>query len=675
MGDPVAKLEPLEVADDDSYVAQVFGSGGMLAAKLPGYQVRVGQLELAYSVDAAMRASGGMTVLVEAPTGTGKSIGYGVPAARFAQLGQRTVIVTANIALQEQLVTKDLPLMQAATGFRFGFALAKGINNYLCLDAFEESEGDLLLRGGPRAVGAAAWSQWEAIRTWSATTSTGDVSELAFEPLQEIRRRFTTTSDDCVGKACPEHDRCFAMRAREEARRAEVVVTNYHLFFADLAVKLSTESAKGILAPYQHVVLDEGHEAAGIARGFFGFRVTRGSVRWASRLLGGARGSQRRRELGEVNAELRRRVNAAADRLFSQLRGLHDSSRYEARLRDPGAFDAGDLPDALRDAEQALAKAASTPGLPPDRREEVRRAANRCGEIATSVEAARDLGDEERLVYYLEPAGDDLAALCMLPLDVSPTLRGGLFEAERLGAKVVTSATLSAGGKNGFALVAGELGAERSEQIVVESPFDHARQSVLVIPRDLPLPIGKEAAAFPEAVAELLVRVLGMSGGRLLGLFTSYRALDVAARRLERERLPFRVMRQGDAPRTQLIWEFREDERSVLLGTASFWQGVDVPGRSLSVVFVDKLPFDPPTDPVMSALADRDKRAFKKYMLPRACIALKQGVGRLIRTTDDRGAAVVCDRRLVEKPYGRAFLRALPEMPMARDLEVIREYV
>jgi len=669
------KLKPLEVSEVADPVAAAFGRGGHVAARLDGYEIRRGQVELAYAVEECMNSKDGATILAEAPTGTGKSLAYGVPAThQAARHGRRTVVVTANIALQEQLAGKDLPFLQAALPWPFTFALAKGINNYLCRDAFEDAEGDLLLRGGVATMGADLGDKWEAVRAWAGRTKTGDLSELAFEAPPELRRSFTTTSDDCLGRKCREYDRCLAMAARRAAREADLVVTNYHLFFADLAIKVASDRTAGVLPPYDHVVLDEGHETADIARGFFGFRVTAGTIRWATRLLGGARGSQRKAELVAVDPGLKARVRKAADGLFRRLGALRSSDDYQARLTEPGMFDPGDLPAALEDAREALKRASESGNLRADRREELRKAGDRCEAAAGYVRAAADLERPEEVVYFLEGAERDPVALAMKPIDVSDVLREHLFESEDVRGRVVTSATLSTGGRDGFAHIAGQIGAASSDDLEVESPFVHDECCVLVVPPDLPLPTGKEKDKFPDAVAELLECVARMTGGRLLGLFTSYRVLDVAHRRLANALLPFRVMRQGDAPRTQLARAFREDETSVLLGTSSFWQGVDVPGRALSCVFIDKLPFETPDDPVLSAIADRDRSWFKTYMLPRAVIALKQGVGRLIRTTSDRGAVVVCDRRLVEKPYGRQFIRAMPEMPVSRDLEVIRGY-
>lgn len=657
----------------ENYIRDVFGRTGVLSEKFSAYEVRRGQVELACAVDECFSSKENSSILAEAPTGTGKSLAYAVPATwRASSMGKRTVIVTANIALQEQLVGKDLPLLREVLPWTFTFALAKGLNNYLCRDVFAEAENDLLLRGGKNVLGIELGTKWETVREWARSTQKGDVSELPFELPSELRNFVVTTTDECVGKKCPEYDRCFAMKARQLAKAANLVVTNYHLFFADLAIKISTGGTGGVLPSYDHIVLDEGHETADIARGFFGFRITSDSIRWATRFLSGMKASKRKAALVAIDPQLRAAILHESDRLFARLRALSRSEEYGSRLTSTGQIAAERLCEELDGASRALTLVSESGSLSPERREEVRRASDRCSDIAANLRAADELANEDNAVYFLEPAGSGVA-LSMKPIEVADVLRTHLFGSDKHRGIIVTSATLSTGGRSGFDHIVGEIGADEADELEVESPFDFEENSILVVPRDVPLPIGKEGRDFPDAVAGQLEAVSRRSGGRVLALFTSYRVLEVAHRHMLGANLPFRIYRQGEAPRMQLVEEFKRDETSVLLGTDSFWQGIDVPGRSLSVVFIDKLPFETPDDPVLSAISDRDPKWFKRYSLPRAVIKFKQGVGRLIRTSTDRGAIFVCDRRLVEKPYGRMFTRALPEMRISRQLEDISD--
>lgn len=627
----------------------------------------MGQVSLAYAVDGAMRE--GKHLLAECPTGTGKSFAYSLPAIVHAvERGGRAVVVTANIALQEQLFRKDLPLLKSLMSKPFNFALMKGVGNYLCREQFEESLSEL---GAGNMLELPEREQWARVVTWAGQTKLGDVSELPFEALPMVRVKFTTTSEECIGKPCPSYNTCHAMGARALARRADVIVTNYHLYFADLAIRRG--GGEGVLPPHDFVVFDEAHAAADVARGFFGFRMTVGSVNWATRLLN-AKG--KKNQIPKIDPELRERTSELAAHLFDQLTIHGKSKAYRARLRAANLVDWQPLHQSLLKSAQKLNAATQEgSGLEGPDAVKVRRAAERCDVLAQNLRDAMELrAGEDRVVYFLGEAG----ARCSLeskPVRVGRLLRESLFEpadANMRKTVVMTSATLSV--DDSFDYVADELGVVDAGELVAESPFDWKNQCLLVQPFGMPLP---KDEGFGPAVAEILVDVVRAAKGRTLALFTSNKVRDMAYQRLLRAGLPYRILCQGkgDGQRTQLLEEFKRDVSSVLLGSASFWAGVDVPGEALSCVFIDRLPFEPPDDPVMDAITDENPRGwFKDFAVPRACLEMKQGFGRLIRTRRDRGAVVVADPRLTSAGYGRKFIRSLPPVRLARSLDELERF-
>jgi ATP-dependent DNA helicase DinG len=650
----------------NDYIEAVFGAGGLLAQRFPGYSPRPGQVRMARAIDGGVRR--GENVIVEAPTGVGKSVAYLVPGTYYAagenpgraeegEPRRRVVVVTANIALQEQLILKDLPLLAELLPWRFTYALAKGRNNYLCSDALDGAQAEEALFRSQRT--ADEEEQWRAIETWASQTTEGDLSELPFEPLAKLRPKFTTSSEDCTGKSCPRYDGCFAERARRAYADADVVVTNYHMLFAHLTVKAATDGNVGVLPEHEVVVLDEAHKAADIARDFLGFRVTAGSVRWATRLLAPRGGV-------EVDRELAERVQWLSQQFFGELRNARRAREYFARLREPDAADSAQLVAALRRAGEVLACAGESVG--GKERGKYDAASRRCHVIATNVARAMALGDDGN-VYFVEEEGDRVV-LASKPIDVAPALRERLFEAG-LRSVAMTSATLQASGS--FDYVVAETGCDGAVELAVESPFDWRSNALVIVPQKMPLPTERE---YLDACARAVAEVVALARGRTLGLFTSYRAMNACARELK-QRWGGRVLVQGDAPRTQLSRAFREDVGSVLLGTESFWAGVDVPGESLSCVVIDRLPFASPEDPVLDAVSERDRRAFFTHQVPRAVIAFRQGVGRLIRAVSDRGVVVVLDPRVVLKGYGRNFYpKGLPPgVRLSRRLEDVRDFL
>lgn len=629
----------------------IFAADGPLAkAAGDAYEVRDGQIEMA---NAVMRNfTDGCSLFVEAGTGTGKTRAYLVPAMLVASaLGKRTVVVTANIALQEQLIAKDLPALCAALPhLNVAYALAKGIGNYVCRERWQDAFAESLM-SSDRAG-------WKMIEEWVSTTSTGDLSELKIELDSRKRAAITTTADDCIGRKCPHYEQCFGMMARKAVREAQIVVTNYHLFFADLALRMSNPDTKGILPNYDYVVLDEAHNAADISRDFFGWRISFGQVRWATRML---------------SQSDQAAILPIAEAYFARV-GAGDGprgQRVKMRIRNEREIDGAALAAKLLEAQKKLDEKA---GLELERvaKAKLMKCSDRAGEVAARIEQLDSLVNRDNNVYFAVPPShpNGYWSVQMRPIDVSEILGPALFESQTISAIVATSATLTANGK--FDFILNQLGAVGSDCLSVPSPFDHHGRAVLVVPRDLPDP---KHSLFIERVSEVVDETVRAARGRTLALFTSYRVMDAAYQHLMSMQHPYRILKQGDMPRTKLIAEFRSDVTSVLLGTDSFWEGIDVQGESLSAVVMDRLPFERPDDPIVEAIAERDPRGwFAHYLLPKSVITFRQGFGRLIRSQQDRGAIIVCDKRIIDKPYGRQYTRSLPDgVTLERAIDAVAE--
>ncbi len=634
----------------NDYLSEVFGDGGLFASRFPGYEMREGQVALARMVDEAMR--GGRHALGEGPCGTGKSVGYAVPAVWHAHHEKkRVVIATANIALQEQLVRKDLPMLASVLPWPFTFALLKGRNNYVCLDRLAESEARGELRG---LFDDGQQRQLDDVLAWAEATKTGDVSELPFIPAPQVWSRFAVGSDECKGDGCPFREECFSERAKAVAQGADIIVTNYHLLFAHLAVRRETGQDL-VLPAHDLLILDEAHEAADIAREFFGFTVSEHTF---ARLATAAADFGHKQLAGELRQE--------AGRLFERLADFARSPRYKKRLNAPGfASDAG-----VQRALRSLVAQATARAEDEARDQKERATARNVARNATVAGARLDEGLQQTdadKVYWLDVDPKGRAKLRAKPIDVSELLRAELFA--RCPSVSLVSATLTTSGN--FDFVRREVGVpDGALEVIAETPFDFESQALLVVPERMPDP---REPGFIDSAVDIFRQVLEACDGRTLGLFTSYRNLNAVYDRVVGGK--HRVLRQGDLPRAELTRLFKEDVGSVLLGTESFWTGIDVPGEALTGLVIDKLPFPHPDDPVIDAICERDPRAFDNYLVPLAIIALRQGVGRLIRCKTDVGVVVILDKRLAEKGYGRKFLKSLPPMLSTRRLENIARFL
>ncbi|HEY1136013.1 MAG TPA: ATP-dependent DNA helicase [Xanthomonadaceae bacterium] len=668
--------------------------GGALADAIPGFAPRAPQQQLSMAI--AETVEDRAVLLAEAGTGTGKTFAYLVPALLS---GLKTIVSTGTRALQDQLYHRDLPRVRDALGKGVKTALLKGRANYLCKYRLEKSKGE------PRFTSKEQITQFQRIVAWSGRTRLGDLAELDALPEDSpLLPMVTSTTDNCLGSECPFWEECFVVQARQRAQAADVVVVNHHLLLADLALK--QEGFGEILPGAQVFVVDEAHQLPELAAQFFGEGL---SARPLVELARDAQGEAKSvtGALAVVQAPSRD-LEEATRAMRAAMEGLPArGTRYRA-LQETGVFEAlSALDDALCafiDAIAPLREAA--PGFdacharaieqrarllrwaPPDfaRRHLVGEAgddasvANAALDLpttqiaSTNEDVAQDLDtaiDEKKLWdvrwYELSPRGFRFQRT---PLDVSGPLRA--HREQSRAAWVFTSATLAVSG--GFDHLSERLGLDAPRTLIAPSPFDWPKQALCYLPPRMPEPNSRDYTA---AVIDVVRPVLEASNGRAFVLFASHRALREAADLL-RSDSPWPLFVQGDAPRSVLLQRFRDSGNGVLLGAASFREGVDVAGDALSVVVIDKLPFAAPDDPVFEARLDAIRRdggnPFRDEQLPQAVIALKQGVGRLIRTETDRGVLVLCDPRLIGKSYGRTFLDSLPPFARTRSLDDVRAF-
>ncbi len=633
---------PLDSPPAESVHAAVcLSSDGALASEVPGFAARVQQQQMAAAVETALADQ--TSLIVEAGTGTGKTFAYLVPALLS---GRKVIVSTGTRHLQDQLFHRDLPSVQSALGVPLRAALLKGRANYLCHHrlAITRNEGRLAAR---QQV-----DQLERIFDWSGRTRSGDIAELSSVPEDAaIWPRVTSTAENCIGQQCEWFAKCHVLKARRAAQEADLVVINHHLLCADLALK---EEGFGELLPgVDAFVIDEAHQLPDTAAQFFGASLS----------------SRQLQELAQDSVTEYLRETAALEGLPELARRL-ERQVQEVRLamgkgeqRAPWSRLAND-PElqtrlaALRDALAVLTAALQSQA-------ERSRGLDNCHQRALKLQAALAQCTEQPPpdhIHWFETYRQSFR-VNLTPLDVADTFSSRRHQLPSCW--VFTSATLSVNGS--FEHFARRLGLEDAATLQLDSPFDYRNNALFYVPQGLPEPAHE---AYTDRVLDEAERIIRACGGRTFVLFTSYRALHIAQRRL-RDSCGFPLLVQGSAPRNELLERFRELGNAVLLGTSSFWEGVDVRGEALSCVIIDKLPFASPGDPVLQAridaLRERGGNPFMDEQLPHAVITLKQGVGRLIRDVDDRGVLVICDPRLLSKRYGRVFLNSLPDMQRTRD--------
>ena len=639
---------------------EALSEGGALARAVPQFRPREAQLELTEAVaDAFSRRE---VLLAEAGTGTGKTYAYLVPALLS---GMKTILSTGTRALQDQLYHRDLPRVRDALGVGLKSALLKGRANYLCRYRTEQAKGD------PRIVPGAQTAMFQRIVAWGGRTRMGDLAELEALPDDSpLLPLVTSTADNCLGTECPFWNDCFVVQARQRAQAADIVVVNHHLLLADLALK--QEGFGEILPGAQAFVVDEAHQLPELAAQFFGEGIgARPLVELARDALAECKGVPGALAALQTPArDLEQSVRA----LRAALEPLPPRATQARALADPDAYEGFEtLSASLQALQVALASwRDSAPGLDACHARAVEFSA-RLGRWRIERDFDNDAFDDEL------PADDDVRwyeatprgfRLQRTPLDVSGPLRAHRERSH--AAWVFTSATLAVDG--GFEHLATRLGLDDPRTLLLQSPFDWNSQALCYLPPNLPQPAARE---FTTSMLGAVRPVLEASNGRAFLLFASHRALREAAEALRDGPWPLFV--QGEAPRHVLLQRFRESGNGVLLGAASFREGVDVVGAALTVVVVDKLPFAAPDDPVFEARLEAIRRAggnpFFDEQLPQAVIALKQGAGRLIRSETDHGVLVLCDPRLTGKAYGRVFLDSLPPLPITRTLAEVESFL
>lgn len=657
-----------EAATATPTMAEIFGPGGLLEKCHPGYEFRRSQLQMAEIVEEAFRSK--HHAILEAGTGTGKTLAYLLPAIRS---GRRVVVSTATKSLQEQLFTKDIPFLQKHFAPDIKVAVMKGRGNFLCRQKVHLMEGQPVLKG----MDEIDW--FTQIRDWEKVSETGDRAELDFLPDDaELWQKLDARRETCTGQKCPEFSRCFITRMHQRAAAADIIIVNHHLFFADLALR--HDDFGSILPEYSAVVFDEAHEIEDVASDYFGRQISNyrfeelcRDAEHALRLTQRAarKGAATGPSLLKRVARLRERARAFFETfpvLAVTPRGEPREGRFAFEPEQRASFleQNREAYDELARAVKTLeAEIAALPSKPEELVAIARRGFELRGELAFLLET-----NERNYVYWFERRGKGVF-LAATPIDVSGILRERLFE--QFDTVVLTSATLTVGGR--FDFFKQRLGINAPRERVLPHEFDFRCQALLYIPVNLPDVRGPQFA--PKA-AEEIARLLEITRGRAFCLFTSYTQMNDVYQRVS-ALVDFRLLVQGTAPRSVLLERFRRTPGGVLFATASFWQGVDVPGEQLSCVIIDRLPFAVPTDPVVAArvraLQENGRNAFAEYQVPEAVLALKQGFGRLIRSKTDRGVLAILDNRIQRMDYGKIFLTSLPEYGVTQDLAEVERFM
>ncbi|HKO97843.1 MAG TPA: ATP-dependent DNA helicase [Pyrinomonadaceae bacterium] len=629
----------------------IFGPDGLISQAHPDYEHRSGQIQMASAVMRAFEER--RHLIVEAGTGTGKTLAYLVPAVAAALGGRgRVIISTGTKNLQEQLMEKDIPFLQTILPKTFKAAYMKGRSNYLCLHRLGRAESSPVLEGLDEV------DYFDEVTHWAKSSDVGDRAELANLPeALSFWRHIDARAETCLGQKCADFEPCFITRMRNRAQDADIVVVNHHLFFADLALRNSMYGS--VLPDYSAVILDEAHLIEDVASEYFGAQVSNYQIDDLIRDLSMVpfEDAEADREITKTSA----RVMRLADNFWMGFReGRGDEGRFPiipgsfARRDEDGEMQSTPLGDLYVSFDGALSRLETTLDALKDKPAEVENLVRRIRQIKFDLQFIVT-GQDKKFVYWTERRGRGFF-LRASPIDVSAILEDKLFE--KVDTVVLTSATLSSAGN--FSFIRERLGLETADGLIAESTFDYPSQALLYLPAKMPDPRSREWAA---AAADEVIKIVNATEGRAFVLSTSLAGMqslyDLAMPEIE-----YPCLLQGSASKSRLLERFRQTPNAVLFATSSFWQGVDVRGEQLSCVIIDKIPFAVPTDPIVAArqryIEDEGGSSFFEYSVPQAIITLKQGLGRLIRSTTDRGVLAVLDPRLTTKSYGRLFLKSLP---------------
>lgn len=624
------------------------------AAKLPGYEPREPQIRMARTV--AEGLSSGRHVLCEAGTGTGKSFAVLVPAILHSlEVGKPVIVTTGTIALQEQYVRKDIPVLQRIMGEPFTAVLAKGKGNYVCKLRLGEEVGKLDLYGPDPLI------------EWALKTETGDIADYPDNP-DPVRWNEINVDDTCIGRKCPFYDSCHYFAAKRRANDAQVVIANHHLFFADLQIKVATGGYGGVLPKGAAVIFDEAHHLESVARDTLGTQITNFQIPSWIRAV--------RKLPVLIDPDHFSALEKANEAFFFDLAGRMEEDRQD--IPEPSTDLGANLRAALRKVVDSLDSQRSN--LSEEDNERAGKLIDRANAFLDLLAIAqRETSAPDNWVEWIEREqrrdGQWKVTIHSTPIDVAPILSEHLFGA--YDSVVLTSATISVGGK--FDHIRRRLGVPSALELIVDSPFDYRSNCLLYVPRPetAPNPAGNNPD-YHRQIAPIIEEILLRTDGRAFVLFTSYRGMQIVYDELA-DRLRWQVLKQGDAPRSVLIERFKQDGRAVLFGTKTFWEGISVEGEALSCVIIDKLPFSVPSDPVTKAIAAaverQGKSAFYEISLPEAVLQIKQGFGRLIRTKSDRGIVAILDTRIRTKPYGRVFLDSLPRARRIETLDNVEAFL
>ncbi|MBN1906271.1 MAG: ATP-dependent DNA helicase [Deltaproteobacteria bacterium] len=617
-------------------IDKTLGKGGLLSRYLGDFEYRPAQVEMAHVIERALALKS--QVMIEAGTGVGKTMGYLVP---IIISGKKSVISTGTKNLQEQIFFKDLPLITGAMGVKVNSLLMKGRTNYICLNRYHQ-HFDMVSFIKPEMM-----EKRRLIDAWLNRTETGDRAEVSWlgddDPVWDM---ISSSSDRCKGPDCPHRDDCYIIKLRRLAAKADIIIVNHHLFFADLMLK--ADGFGEIIPRFEAVVFDEAHKVEDIATSYFGASLSSGQI------LDLAADVQK-----ETDEEGGKPHEDAVMNIAALRSGIARINTHFSTAPEKGRLNIEEIKN-----EEGIALDSIIKGLKYVQKNFENSLSTRAQELEDNLDVIFSSGKGNWLEWYEKRKRG--VTFHASPLDIAENMREQLYQ--NVKTIIFTSATLSTGGT--FDYIRSRLGiSENANEAIYPSHFNFMEQVRFYIPLDLPLPVSD---GFVPAITERITEILKLSHGRALILFTSYHNLNSVYNSLKGT-IPYRIFKQGEAPKGILLEDFKRNTGSVLMATGSFWEGVDVPGETLSCLIIDKLPFDSPGDPIVGARIDminsRDGNPFMEYQVPSAIISLKQGLGRLIRKSTDRGILAVLDKRIVKSSYGRFFIKSLPEMKTVNDLK------